>query len=51
MVLAGLLVALIPATAHADDTSDNHGGFAMRVNGDYTVPAGETVSIGSARHE
>jgi hypothetical protein len=44
VILAGLLIALLPASALADGSSDNHGGFAMRVNGDYTVSSGDSLN-------
>ena len=38
-----LLVALLPAAALAD--SDEKGGFSIRVNGDYRLPAEEEVEV------
>src|SRR5689334_10592451 len=42
-LILGVVVALVPAAAFADDSAD-HGGFAMRVNGDYRVAEGDSLN-------
>jgi nitrate reductase NapE component len=38
-----LLVALLPSAALAQQNDDDDGDFALRINGDYTVPEGQSV--------
>ncbi|MGE0601325.1 MAG: hypothetical protein AB7J35_17915 [Dehalococcoidia bacterium] len=42
ILLVAAIVAIIPSAAFAD--SESEGGFVLRINGDYTLPAGQDLS-------
>lgn len=43
ILLFALCAAILPAAALAQDETEDHDDFNLKINGDYTVPANETI--------